>query len=253
MENSETNEGSYANEPKETQQKEINIYAKRSLFSVLLGVLLIAIIVLDMVVGISGIGSGLGYVLLVPAILSCFAVSTVLSICGIISILRNRKKVIGIKRAIFSLLVSLVFWLFIIYTSFSVKNVMDIALCKERLYEFRSVIYGLLFEKDRFPLTGKWCDSLLEDVGDWAFLCPKAKDAKCSYALNKNVIGLERSQLPEDIVLLFETDDGLWNQVGGKELLSTKNHKGGGCNILFADMRVEFVSKEDFHTLRWEP
>jgi hypothetical protein len=39
------------------------------------------------------------------------------------------------------------------------------------------------------------------------------------------------------LVLLFETKGG-WNQYGGPELLSTKNHKGDGCHVLINDSHV---------------
>jgi hypothetical protein len=52
-----------------------------------------------------------------------------------------------------------------------------------------------------------------------------------------------------EVVLLFESKPG-WNQNGGPELLSC-NHRQEGCNVLFADMHVEFVKAENFHRLQW--
>ncbi len=43
-----------------------------------------------------------------------------------------------------------------------------------------------------------------------------------------------------------------WNQFGGPEILTTENHKGKGCNILFNNGRVEFVKPEQLGELRWE-
>ena len=43
-----------------------------------------------------------------------------------------------------------------------------------------------------------------------------------------------------------------WNQVGGPELLTTENHKGEGCNILFTDSHVEFVPAKRLGELRWK-
>jgi len=53
------------------------------------------------------------------------------------------------------------------------------------------------------------------------------------------------------MVLLFETKGG-WNQFGGPEILTTENHKGKGCNILFNDGSVEFVKPERLGELKWE-
>jgi prepilin-type processing-associated H-X9-DG protein len=52
------------------------------------------------------------------------------------------------------------------------------------------------------------------------------------------------------LVLLFETKGG-WNQCGGRELLTTENHKGKGCNILFVDSHVGFVKTEQVAELKW--
>jgi hypothetical protein len=65
-------------------------------------------------------------------------------------------------------------------------------------------------------------------------------DAECS---NKKGV------LPK-MVLLFETKAG-WNQSGEDELLTTENHEGKGCNILFNNGRVQFVPKERLGDLRW--
>ncbi|HSV99683.1 MAG TPA: H-X9-DG-CTERM domain-containing protein [Sedimentisphaerales bacterium] len=53
-----------------------------------------------------------------------------------------------------------------------------------------------------------------------------------------------------DVVLLFESKPG-WNQSGGAELLTTENHQGKGCNVLFTDGHVEFVKTEYLSELRW--
>jgi len=106
-----------------------------------------------------------------------------------------------------------------------------------------------------------------------------------AYALNDQVVGKKRSELPTDIVVLFETDaeikdpqysmtevrreiledrdvesyqtdrikEGQWNQVGGVDIVSCTHHAGLGSNILFADGHVEFVRKKDIPNLRWKP
>lgn len=58
-----------------------------------------------------------------------------------------------------------------------------------------------------------------------------------------------RRELPK-LVLLFETKSG-WNQSGGPELLTTENHEGKGCNVLFNDGRVKFVRPEQLGELIW--
>jgi len=67
--------------------------------------------------------------------------------------------------------------------------------------------------------------------------------------MNKNIEILGTSS-PSDMVLLFETGPG-WNQSGGPEILTTDNHQGEGCNIVFVDGHVEFVKTEDLNNLKW--
>jgi prepilin-type processing-associated H-X9-DG protein len=69
--------------------------------------------------------------------------------------------------------------------------------------------------------------------------------------MNEHVAELGPAALP-NVVLLFETHPG-WNQVGGSEILTTENHRGDGCNVLFVDSHVEFVKTQALSRLRWKP
>jgi hypothetical protein len=116
---------------------------------------------------------------------------------------------------------------------------------------------------NKFPTSSKWCDLLIKyaDVNEGMFRCDGAFGCRgkrcykgvsgklCSYAMNKN-IEEPGAKAPPDIVLLFETKPG-WNQCGGPEILSTDNHRGEGCNILFNDGYVEFVKIKDINNLKW--
>jgi prepilin-type processing-associated H-X9-DG protein len=53
------------------------------------------------------------------------------------------------------------------------------------------------------------------------------------------------------VVLLFESRPG-WNQSGGPELLTTENHHGKGCNVLFVDGSVRFIKSEELVGLKWQ-
>jgi prepilin-type processing-associated H-X9-DG protein len=133
----------------------------------------------------------------------------------------------------------------------------------------------------------KWCDLLIEGrYGRRAkeFVCPSsgAIRGESSYAMNINVADNFRAVRPA-IVLLFETNFGIdpngrqallkdrrcfpslrygdpetrvhrlrWNQLGGPEILTTENHKGKGCNVLFADGSVKFVKTQNLGNLKWK-
>jgi len=139
----------------------------------------------------------------------------------------------------------------------------------------------------QYPTAEKWCDLLVMhcDVSPKQLVC-KGSDAKIgesSYAFNKNLIDKKSTEVPPDVVVLFETNFGKnpagrqallaerdwhkfldypdseekvyklrWNQFGGPEILTTENHEGKGCNILFNDSRVEFVKTERLGELKWE-
>jgi prepilin-type processing-associated H-X9-DG protein len=100
----------------------------------------------------------------------------------------------------------------------------------------------------KYPTAEKWCDLLvqLEYVTEEQFRCPGNKKERCSYALNPYCA----PNSPNDVVLLFETKGG-WNQHGGPDILTTENHGGKGCNILFNDGSVRFVKTEELGQLKW--
>jgi prepilin-type processing-associated H-X9-DG protein len=105
---------------------------------------------------------------------------------------------------------------------------------------------------EQYPTPSKWCDLLVEkaDVTPMQLKCKGApNDGRCNYAMNKNVEKLGMAA-PADMVLVFEAGPG-WNQYGGAELLSTENHHGEGCNVLFVDGHVEFVMAKEIGNLRW--
>ena len=104
---------------------------------------------------------------------------------------------------------------------------------------------------EMYPTASEWCDLLIEyaDVHESIFLCKGAPEGPCNYAMNKNIENIGTSA-PPDMVLLFETSPG-WNQSGGPEILTTENHNGEGCNVLFNDLHVKFVMTEYIGDLRW--
>lgn len=107
---------------------------------------------------------------------------------------------------------------------------------------------------DKFPTADRWCELLIEHAGAnrSIFHC-KASDTPpqtCNYAMNKNLENFDRGDAPQDMVALFETHPG-WNQAGGPELLTTDNHQGDGCNVLFVDGHVRFIKTRDIKKLKW--
>jgi hypothetical protein len=116
----------------------------------------------------------------------------------------------------------------------------------------------------RYPDPNRWCDLLIENnYLDAKYLyCPEVKfrwrrqvspwpipkKYKCYYAVNPDC----EPNSPADVVLAFETKGG-WNKAGGPELLSTENHRGIECCILYNDGRAEFIYEPDqLNYLKWK-
>jgi hypothetical protein len=74
------------------------------------------------------------------------------------------------------------------------------------------------------------------------------------FVLNSNLLNKKPSQIPENIVIIFESNIpyGKGN-TGGPNNISTWWHYGRGSLMVFGDGRVEFVKTEDFNNLRWKP
>jgi hypothetical protein len=113
----------------------------------------------------------------------------------------------------------------------------------------------------QYPKASHWCDQLLEHSKNWDeehgvyepteefFICPAVPEGRCTYSMNPYC----GPNSPNNVVFLFESKPG-WNQFGGPELLTTENHGGEGCHIIFNDPRghAEFVIPDRFSELKWK-
>jgi prepilin-type processing-associated H-X9-DG protein len=75
---------------------------------------------------------------------------------------------------------------------------------------------------DRLPTAESWCDLFIcyADVSPKSFRCPESDViiGESAYALNENIVGMKPSEIPGDVVLMFETslgrtDEGRTGQV----------------------------------------
>ena len=140
----------------------------------------------------------------------------------------------------------------------TVEDEMEQLFCKENLLKLGFAMTAYNRKNHVFPAPSKWCDILSDEpthlpetlqIRSELFRCKGAGQGPCNYAMNKYAENLG-TNAPGDMVLLFDSTPG-WNQSGGPEMLSTENHQGRGCNIMFVNGHVEWVQKEDLHTLRW--
>jgi hypothetical protein len=93
--------------------------------------------------------------------------------------------------------------------------------------------------------TQDWMGQFLEPIS--------IRDIKDDFVLNSKLLDKKLSQIPDNIVVIFECDVPRGNVVGGPNDISTWWHYGKGSLIVFGDGRVEFVKKENFKDLRWQP
>ncbi|MHC4622880.1 MAG: hypothetical protein ACYS4W_03150 [Planctomycetota bacterium] len=185
-----------------------------------------------------------------------------LGIAAIVSILFSggRSKGIGLSGGAIALAIGLL-WSMVYAFQRGMAQTNEL-LCGANLYSIYHVL--LLYSTDyegNLPTAAKWCDLVCgldigpegypRNISKTSLSCGNAPGAACTYALNKNLEGIKLSQVPEDIVLLFEAKPG-WNQVGGPEILNTDNHEGKGCNVLFNDGSIKFVQAEEVGELKWK-
>lgn len=163
---------------------------------------------------------------------------------------------LGRRWAISGIVLSLVIWAFMLISIIGPyinkqTQLRNRLICGHNLFHELGLAIRTYADNndERFPAINKWCDLLIEGgyVDKIKFKCPGDRKGPCSYAINPNA----EPNSPDDMVLLFETK-GSWNQFGGAEILTTENHRGMGCNILFNDTHVEFVKREQLEGLKWK-
>ena len=112
--------------------------------------------------------------------------------------------------------------------------------------------YAILSKRD-FPTTMQWCDNIIAHSEKDILICAgtENRDIKCSYAINRNVEKYKFKDLPDDLVLFFESNLG-WNGIGYKNDVNYRNHSWGLAGIVMADGEVIHAKKEIVKNLRWE-
>ncbi|MCX5634013.1 MAG: DUF4190 domain-containing protein [Phycisphaerae bacterium] len=189
-------------------------------------------------------------------------------ICGIVSLVKISKsngRLKGTGFAVAGITVPVVFSFFILPMMLAIlmpalgktRQLAQRIICSTNLSGLgKAIVFYTNDHNDAYPSTDGWCDVLIKDcnVAPRQFCCPSSdtKKGQSSYAININVAGKKASEIPPDTVLLFETSPGV-NPAGGPEILNADNHRGNGCNVLFAGGQVKFIKYEEFDKLRWNP
>jgi hypothetical protein len=107
------------------------------------------------------------------------------------------------------------------------------------------------------PPAGTWCDALISvdpDAADY-FTRVIERDEPNGLSwltLNANLDGDSLAALPDDMVLLFETDPAV-NPVGNAETLASYAEGKRAVVVVFGDLRVELLRPKELKDLRWQP
>jgi len=264
----------------ETKPRRISVLAVLSVVSFLVAV------TLSLVVGPS---LGKAYSGSLPAMVTyiAWAAAPILAIVALVAIARSNGRLLGRLGAGFALAAST---LVPGMQSFSMagKHIVFTMDCQQHLKGLANAL--LVYAEDcdgLLPAADQWCDLMIAkaDISPTSLVCwdGDAQRAESSYAMNAAIAGKKLSELPPDIVVLFEVSfdkneprelkassrafvsaldlssevwemrkvrASQWNQVGGLSMANTSNHPGG-CNILFADCSVRFVMEKQLPLLRW--
>jgi len=209
------------------------------------------------VLGIASIACG---ITALPAIIQ--------SIRALIHLRKENVSKAASRKVIFSLIFSsciLAFVIFSIASAFyAAQGLADRINCVNNMKQLALVIKIYTGDNyDRYP-SAQWCDLILTNKIDKAELgglsidipkvlhCPDApKNQRCSYAMNRQLIGIkDTDQIALDTVLLFESDAG-WNAVGGPEIIAKRHNSG--LNVALVDGSVLEIQPKDIPNLRWNP
>ena len=216
---------------------------------------------------------GLAVAALVMGILSIFCnfiMAIPAIICGIIAltkISKSRGKLVGNGYAIAGITVPVLVMVLITPLLLAImlpalsqaRHMAQLAVCSSNLHELSVAMTVYVDDNNKeYPIPEQWCDLLMQEAGVsmQSMRCPCADEGTFSYAMNENLRGLNARRmnysLPGNIVALFEADLGK-NGVGGREDVVLRHDHAGqaGCNIVFADGRIEFVAEDRLDDLIW--
>lgn len=104
---------------------------------------------------------------------------------------------------------------------------------------------------DYLPDASRWSDILIEE----GWLHPEYfVNGETKHAMNIKASGMKVSELPKDMVLLFEAR-GTKNLSGGPELIKAQKYWWPGHAVQFGYTvdYVRFYEKNEIDNLRWEP
>ena len=114
-----------------------------------------------------------------------------------------------------------------------------------------------IYENDyggQYPISEQWCDLLIQktEITLKSFRCPLGPENSFTYAINKNLYELEPNEVRPEMVFIFEADLSP-NGIGDSKDLVLRHEQNNkyGCNIVYADGHVEFITEDHIADLQW--
>ena len=210
-------------------------------------------------------GSSMGYIALLSQLL--LFTGFVLGILSLFYLFLNRNSLCGYRYAIIAIVLSGPFFLTncLIYQSAMRRKEIGFEHRMRRVYKtiqaYSEDNNGLL------PDGSSWCDILLQYDNDLPknifqqyFFREMGLEGECQMAFNKNLSNKLLSEIPEDTVILFESD-GDWNLSGDKHLLENGSYQYSniilvnGMHVRYSPKDKKYVYVEDkqlvYKKLRW--
>jgi prepilin-type processing-associated H-X9-DG protein len=155
----------------------------------------------------------------------------------------------------FLFLILIVLFSILIPALFKVNAIAQRVICQD--YMKNLWIAAEIYKKDcggEYPNSGQWYDLLIQEteVSPKFFHCPRTEKNSFSYALNESLYVVGPNEVFPNMVMLFEADLGR-NGVGGANdlVLRHKQNDRIGCNIVYTDGHVEFVTEDRIADLQW--
>lgn len=222
---------------------------RRSLLAVASIVCVLAAVVAEILFALLVV-SGLDGGIFVLASMYLFYGAASLGIIAIVVITVRRKILKGYFCAVVALILSAPFVLF----DYGIRLQAEVREERKRkwtgLYNLEMLGKELIrYTKDHegcLPVGERWCDLLMEhneNLTEENFRHPKADlfrlKGECHFAFNKNLSGMRLTDIPDNVVLIFESD-GDWNLNGTGELLKTRYDEHGYIAMLFVDQTVRY-------------
>ena len=198
-----------------------------------------------------------GYIIFSYLVGGLLVVPLILSIVNVVLILRLTKQFMSGLGAILLIFICVFCAIVMPASGRKVREDINGVRCSWHLLELGKAIIAYSEDNEGYlPAVNRWCDLLLEHDANLPkdfFKCPATRGQSCSYAFNRNLGGLRLTDVPGDVVLVYEADGG-WNSAGAAELLTT-NHPNRVSFVLLADGDVRLYKAEELmkQPLRWEP